>query len=141
MSISQNLRVISWRAANRAVIAAVEKAQELNIKINVAVTDSGGNLSAFLRMPEAFLHSIDIAKDKSLTAAGFGVATDELYKMIEGSASLRSGIIARPNCVVFGGGLPIFDGDSLIAGIGVSGGSEQEDGLCAQAGLDAILAM
>jgi hypothetical protein len=36
--------------------------------------DSGGNL-AFLRMPGAFLQSIDIAIDKAYTAAGFGFST------------------------------------------------------------------
>lgn len=87
------------------------------------------NLATFLRIPEVFLRSIDVAKDKALTTSGFGVAADELYRMI-GGVSLRSDIIARPNSVVFGAGLPVFDGDSLIAGIG---GFEEEDGLCVQA--------
>ena len=38
-------------------------------KINVAVVDRGGNLMAFLRMPGAFIHSIDIAIDKVLRSA------------------------------------------------------------------------
>jgi uncharacterized protein GlcG (DUF336 family) len=40
--------------------------------------------------------------------------------------------------VTFGGGLPIFEGEDVIGAIGVSGGSEEEDILCAQAGVDAI---
>ncbi|MBV1912419.1 MAG: heme-binding protein, partial [Cycloclasticus sp.] len=36
------------------------------------------------------------------------------------------------------GGLPIMEGDELIGAIGVSGGSEEEDIICAQAGIDAI---
>lgn len=140
MTISHDMKVISWKAASHATVAAVEKAKSLGIKINVAVVDSGGNLAAFLRMPDAFLHSIDIARDKAYTAAGFNVATDQLYQMIEASPSLRSGIVARPHCVVFGGGLPLYDGDFLIGGIGISGGSEQQDILCAQAGLEAISA-
>ena len=36
--------------ANKAIDAAVKKAQELNIKISVAVCDPGGRLLAFNRM-------------------------------------------------------------------------------------------
>jgi uncharacterized protein GlcG (DUF336 family) len=38
----------------------------------------GGNLMAFLRMPGAFLHSIDIAIDKAYTAASFGLSDQGL---------------------------------------------------------------
>ena len=43
---------IHWKAAQAAVVAAVEYAEQHEIAINVAVVDSGGNLAAFLRMPE-----------------------------------------------------------------------------------------
>lgn len=65
-------RVIDASAASEAVHAAVAHAAKLGICINVAVVDAGGNLAAFLRMPGAFLHSIDIAIDKAYTAASFG---------------------------------------------------------------------
>jgi uncharacterized protein GlcG (DUF336 family) len=37
--------------------------------------------------------------------------------------------------VIFGGGIPIQQGDHVIGGIGVSGGSEEQDEICAKAGL------
>jgi uncharacterized protein GlcG (DUF336 family) len=138
MAVSKIQKVISWEAAHKAIGAAVARAETLGVRINVAVMDSGGNEAAFLRMPGAFLHSIEIARDKARTAAGFGVATGELYGMVSGSPSLRDGIIARPGLVAFGGGLPIHDGDCLIGGVGVSGGSEEQDVTCAQAALDAL---
>lgn len=125
-------------AAQVAVQAAVEKAKSLGIKINVAVVDSGGDLSAFLRMPGAFLHSIGIAIDKAYTSASFGFPTSEWQNVFAESPMLSIGIPQRPRTVVFGGGLPIELGEQRIGGIGVSGGSEQQDVACAEAGLHSI---
>ena len=44
-----------------------------------------------------------------------------------------------PGIVAFAGGLPIMtEGKMHIGGIGVSGGTSDQDETCAQAGLDAI---
>ena len=130
--------VIGCDAAMRAVVAAVEHARELGVKINVAVVDSGGNLAGFLRMPGAFLQSIDIAIDKAYTAAGFGFSTRDWMKVIGHDEGMKLGFSARTRLVVFGGGLPIRVDGQLIGGIGVSGASEEQDEACADAGLAAI---
>jgi len=129
---------ITAEAAHAAVAAAVRRAVERGWRINVAVVDRGGNLMAFLRMPGAFLHSIDIAIDKAYTAASFGFPTRAWMGAIGHDEGMKLGFAARPRLVVFGGGLPIADGADWIGGIGVSGASEAEDEECAQAGLDAI---
>lgn len=138
MSQSVEQRVIAADAANAAVVAAVAQAGELGIRINVAVTDPAGVLAAFLRMPGAFLHSVDIAVDKAYTAAGFGFSTAEWLPALQGDEALRIGMPHRPRIVVFGGGLPIREEGVLIGGIGVSGGSAEQDEVCARAGLAAI---
>lgn len=131
--------VVHWEAAHAAVRGAVEWAEEAGIAVNVAVVDAGGNLAAFLRMPGAFLHSIDIAVDKAYTAAGFGLPTGAWHgALVEHSPAVRSGIPLRPRMVCFGGGLPLQHEGQVIGGIGVSGGSELEDEACARAGLMAI---
>ncbi|WP_326537203.1 GlcG/HbpS family heme-binding protein [Pseudorhodoferax sp.] len=131
--------VVHWEAAHAAVRGAVGWAEEAGIAINVAVVDAGGNLAAFLRMPGAFLHSIDIAIDKAYTAAGFGLPTGAWPQALAAhSPAVRQGIPMRPRMVCFGGGLPLQHEGQLIGGIGVSGGSELEDEACARAGLMAI---
>ena len=75
LAISQS--TISWEAAHAAVEAAVQEAARLDVRINVAVADSAGNLVAFLRMPGAFPQSIAIAIDKAYTAGGFGFPTGD----------------------------------------------------------------
>lgn len=132
-------RVIDAVPANEAVRAAVAHAASLGVRINVAVVDSGGNLAAFLRMPGAFLHSIDIAIDKAYTAASFGLPTSQWHAALQQhSDAVREGIVRRPRFVGFGGGLPMVENGQRIGGIGVSGGSEEQDEACAQAGLSAI---
>ena len=138
MKVSVTYQTIHWQAAHAATYAAVKKAEELGIAINVAVVDSGGNLAAFLRMPGAFLHSIDIAKDKAFTAAGFGFPTSQWQEIFAKEDMLKLGMPVRDRLVVFGGGLPILVNGEKLGGIGVSGGSEGQDIECAQAGLDSL---
>ena len=131
-------QVISAAAVSVALEAAVAHAERIGVRINVAVADSGGNLAGFLRMPGAFLQSIDIAIDKAYTASGFGFSTKDWMKLIGHDEGMKLGFSARPRLVVFGGGLPIRADGALIGGIGVSGASEAQDEECARAALDAI---
>ncbi|TVT48161.1 MAG: heme-binding protein [Denitromonas halophila] len=130
--------VIGCDAAAQAASAAVAHARQLGLRINVAVADSGGNLAAFLRMPGAFVQSIDIAIDKAYTAAGFGFPTGDWMKAVGHDEGMKLGFSARPRLVVFGGGLPIRIDGALIGGVGVSGASEAQDEACARAALAVI---
>src|SRR2546421_9031335 len=132
-------RVIEWSAAASIARAAVEAASRAGARVNVAVVDPSGQLAAFLRMPGAPLHSIDIAIDKAYTAASFGLPTSRWSKMIaRHSKSVREGLVLRPRFVAFGGGLPIVEGGAVIGAIGVSGGSEQQDERFARAGREIL---
>ena len=137
-SSSVVMRGITSEAAATAVRAAVAQAEALGIRINVAVTDASGTLMAFLRMPGAFLHSINIAIDKAYTAASFGFPTSRWGAVLGDDELLRLGLNQRPRLVLFGGGLPIVEAGARIGGIGVSGGSAEQDEACARAGLKAL---
>lgn len=126
---------LSWAAAAFAVETAVSTAEKLGIKVHAAVVDSHGNTLAYLRMPGAFFHSESLAIDKAYTAASFGFPSGDWLTMVGDNERLRAGLITRPRLVVLGGGLPILNENQCIGGIGVSGGSEEEDDLCAQAAL------
>ena len=137
-SISVPASVITAQAASTACQAAIAHAESLGIRINVAITDGSGTLAAFLRMPNAFLHSIDIAIDKAYTAASFGFPTSQWGGVIGDDELLRIGLNRRERLVMFGGGLPIVEGERRVGGIGVSGGSAEQDEACARAGLVAL---
>lgn len=139
MKVAVQQATIAWQAASAAVAAAQAKADELGVKINVAVVDRSGLQVAFLRAPGAPLHSIDIATDKAYTAASFGLPTSQwCAALAEHSEGVQKGIILRPRFVIFGGGLPIVVEGEVVGGIGVSGASEQQDEDCARAGLQAM---
>jgi len=138
MSIVPAPPMLHWRTAFKAIEAAIGHAESLGVRVNAAMCDAGGNLIAFLRMPAAPLHSITIAEDKAYTAAGFGIATGAWAALLGGDEHLRAGLMLRPRLVMLGGGLPLLRDGQCLGGIGVSGGSEAQDVLCASAGLAAI---
>jgi uncharacterized protein GlcG (DUF336 family) len=132
-------RTLSWPAAHAAAGAAVQAAEARGVRVNVALVDAGGVLAAFLRMPGAPLHSVEIAIDKAYTAAGFGLPTSQWSEALQQhSQAVREGLVLRPRFVAFGGGLPVRDQGQVVGGIGVSGGSEDDDEAIARAGLAAI---
>lgn len=128
-----------WEAAHIAVRAAVDRARELGVSINAAVVDRSGIQLAFLRMPGAALHSMDVALDKAYTAASFGFPSGHWSELLKTfSPEVQKGIIQRPRLVIFGGGIPILVDGQIIGAIGVSGASEEQDEDCARAGLVVI---
>jgi len=136
---STTQRCITWQAAHAAAGAAAAQAAAIGVSVNVALVDAAGGLAAFVRMPGAALHSVDIAIDKAYTAVSFGLATSQWHAVLAGhSPAVREGLVLRPRFVAFGGGLPIIEGGARIGAIGVSGGSEAQDEAIARAGLHAL---
>jgi uncharacterized protein GlcG (DUF336 family) len=58
--------------------AAIAKAEELQVKLSIAVCDTGGNLIAFSRMHGASAVSATVAQGKAAASAGFGRASGAL---------------------------------------------------------------
>ena len=138
-AVSVSSSNISWSAVHTALAAAVTHAQSMGVLVNIAVTDAAGLMVGFLRMNGAPVHSMDIALDKAYTASSFGLPTSQWTEALKHhSPAVGQGLVARPRFVAFGGGLPIVHQGERIGGIGVSGGSEQQDEQIAQAGLAAL---
>ena len=130
-------QMLSYETAAKMVAAAVAKAGELGCKQNVAVIDSGGNLKALACMYGALLLGIEGCQRKAFTAL-FGVGTQDLYSAIKDNQSLVIGLSHFPRATLVGGGLPIMIDGEVVGGIGVGGGTVDEDVACSQAGLDVI---
>lgn len=125
-------RSIGWESAVQACRCAMYNAERLEINISVAVVDRSGQVIAFLRHHAAPFHCTDIARDKAYTAASFGLATDGWEAALESmSGAVREGLLVRDRMLMFGGGMPIVVDGERVGGIGVSGGSEQQDMQCA----------
>jgi uncharacterized protein GlcG (DUF336 family) len=124
---------LSLPEANRIVQAALAKAEELGIKISVAVCDFGGHLMAFNRMEGAIWVSAPVSQGKAVAAAGFGRASGTLpaeSPLIQAVVAAAGGRMLPAQ-----GGLPVYRNGDLIGSVGASGGTGEEDEVCAQAGL------
>ena len=130
---------VTLDAAMRVVEAARAKADEIGVPMDIAVVDAGNNLTAFARMDNAWLGSIDIAQNKAYTARSFDMSTKDLAPLAQPNQPLY-GIEASNdgNLIVFAGGIPLTDGDAVIGAIGVSGGSVEQDHEVAEAGVAAF---
>ena len=112
---------------------AEEKAREINVPMVFSVVDKGGNLILVHRMDEALLASIDIAINKAYTSAALKMATHDLTALSQPGQALYG--IENSNAgriILFGGGYPLFDQGKIVGGIGVSGGSVEEDMVVAE---------
>ncbi|HET9654309.1 MAG TPA: heme-binding protein [Kineosporiaceae bacterium] len=139
MTDVRTVPTVSYDAASRVVAAAAERAAAEGIAVCIAVTDPGGNLVAFGRMDGAPLLSAKIAEDKAYSVSAFkGVPTGNWYGMIKDNPALLTGIVHRDRLVVFGGGVPLTVEGQLVGAVGVSGGSAEQDELCAEAGAKAL---
>lgn len=137
MDKTYSKKAISYELAAKMVEAAIAKANELKCKQNVAVVDDGGNLKAFGRMDGAPLLGIEGCQRKAFTAL-FGVGTKDFYNYIKDQQGLLIGLSHFSRATVVGGGLPIVVDGEVVGGIGVGGGSEEQDIECAKAGLKVL---
>lgn len=127
---------LSLEQAMTMIDAAREKAVEIGVPVNIAVVDEGGNLLAFARMTDAPLISLNISIDKAWTALAVKVPTAALADLAApGGGVFGAHTTNNGRVVIFGGGIPVIVDDRVIGGIGVSGGSVEQDIMVAEAGL------
>lgn len=132
---AQESRVgLSFPTARRIADGCEAFAKAKGWRMVIAVDDEGANLKYLARMDDSFLVSLRIAQDKAATSARAPVSTRKWGELSTGT----KGLDLVPGTVSFAGGLPIFAAGHHIGGIGVSGGTQDEDELCAQAGLDGV---
>lgn len=134
--------VLTLDLAKKMAAACEAKAKQENWRMNIAVVNDGANLVYFEHMDGAFLGSIYISQHKAMTSANFPVPTRTFGEIAfgkEGKPGVVPGIADVPGIITFAGGLPIMTGNKAqIGGIGVSGGTSDQDEECAKAGLAAV---
>jgi glc operon protein GlcG len=121
--------------ANQIVQEAVAKAREMNIRISVAVCDSGGRLVAFNRMDGAIWGSVYGSQGKAIASAGFARPSGELAE--RAGTPIIQGIVAAEggHMIPSQGAVPIVRNGVLEGACGVGGGTAQQDEDCARAGV------
>ena len=127
---------ISLERAAAAIDAAIAESKKRDWKMNIAVVDPGGHLVAFQRMDGAMLAAIQIAEHKARAAATFRRET----KVFEDAVNLMhlNYVLAFDGVIASRGGIPLIENGAIIGAIGVSGGTDSQDGIVSKAGADVI---
>lgn len=125
----------------RAILAAAEqKARQISVPQNIAIVDDGGHLLIFARMDGVKLSSIEVALTKAKAAALRRAPTGPVAVAGETNLLLSLGLSLATDGTLtpIRGGLPLVVDGQCVGGVGVSGGSEDEDVLVAEAGVEAL---
>lgn len=139
MLTRHNIR-LTLEAARAILGAAEKKARKIKVPQNIALMDEGGHLLVFARMDGAKLSSVEVALTKARAAALRRAPTGPAPSSAEPSVLLSLGLPlatdGKLTCIR--GGLPLTVDGQCVGGIGVSAGTEEEDVLVAQAGVDEL---
>jgi uncharacterized protein GlcG (DUF336 family) len=123
--------MLGFDVARRIADQAVADAARLGVRISVAVADEAGGLLAFARMDGATRLSGRTAMAKTQTVILTGKPTIDLGREwraeLSAEPELFYGMIARPDVVPFGGGVPVHLDGRLAGAVAVSGATSVQD--------------
>lgn len=124
----------------RILISKVEKkAIEMGLSVVVAVSNTAARPIAVECMDDSYIASYDVAVNKAFTVVALKMSTRTLGTLAKPGGSLYG--IQHTNdgkIVIFGGGDPLIYKGKLIGGLGVSGGSEEQDSYLSAYGASVI---
>lgn len=130
---------ITLNQARTVVDACLAKSDEIGVKMNIAVVDSGVNLVAFSKMDGAWLGSIDISIKKAKTSRFFDMDTGALGQLSQPGGPLYHIEASNNGLITFPGGVVIRAASGEIIGaVGVSGSTVEDDHAVAMAGAAAV---
>lgn len=130
---------LSFHELHQLIRQAIEHARQLQVPVVISIVDAHGTETVTWRIPDALLVSSELAPKKAWTAVAMKTATHELATTVQPGAALY-GLEShlQGKVVTFGGGYPLWRDGQLIAGLGISGGSVEQDMAIAQAAMAAI---
>lgn len=96
------------------------------IPIVFSLVDACGHQRYFFSQDNALLVSDSLAYQKAWTAVALKMATHELAPLVQPGADLY-GLQHENGICCFGGGMPCWVNSVLVGGIGISGGSVEQD--------------
>ena len=129
---------ITLDSAKRLIEKIEQEALRRNKPSVIAVCSPDGNPVAVHVMDGSFLVSFDMAVKKAYTSVAVKMSTMELSRLTQPGQTFYGLGKMSDNIVIFGGGVPLKVGDNIIGGIGISGGTGEEDNSLAEYGLQVL---
>jgi uncharacterized protein GlcG (DUF336 family) len=128
-------KTVSLALAKKVAAAAEAEAAQNKLAVVITILDDGGNMVYVERMDGAQLGSIEVAKEKALTAIYFKRPSKAYEDRVTAG---ETKLLKIPNALPIEGGIPLLVDGVPVGAIGVSGGTPQQDGAAAKAGVDAF---
>ena len=119
-------KVLDLDRAKRLIEAVENRAREQGKRAVIAVCNPEGNPVAVHVMDGAFLVSYEVAVKKAYTAVAVKMSTMELSALCQPGGTFY-GLQALDKVITFGGGIPLYHDGVIVGGLGVSGGTGEED--------------
>ena len=113
-----------------------KKATDMGVNAVVAISNRAGHPVLVECMDDSYIASYDVAVNKAFTVVSLKMSTSRLKPLSQPGGSLY-GIQFTNNgkIVIFGGGEPLCNSNGdIIGGLGVSGGTEEQDTALAEYG-------
>ena len=129
---------ITLDSAKRLIEKIEQEALRRNKPSVIAVCSPDGNPVAVHVMDGSFLVSFDMAVKKAYTSVAVKMSTMELSRLTQPGQTFYGLGKMSDNIVIFGGGVPLKVGDTIIGGLGISGGTSEEDNSLAEYGLQVL---
>ena len=113
-------------AMAKELAEAVEKAATiLGVKVVVAIRDEGANLVLLHAMDDSYIASVQTSQDKAYTAVALKMPTH--IALDESRGGSLDGLTNGNGILLLGGGYPLRTDKKIYGGIGVSGGTKEQD--------------
>lgn len=109
--------------------AAEIAANIIGVKIVVSVNDEGANLILLHAMDDSYIASVRASQDKAYTAVALKMPTHIALEQSRGGG--LDGLTNGNGILLLGGGYPLEKNGKIYGGIGVSGGTKEQDTLLA----------
>ena len=115
--------------AERVANAVIAEAERIGVRAVVCISDAAGNPKLVKVMEDAYIASYDIAVNKAYTVVALKMPTVNLKPLASPGGELYGIQFTNGGkIVIFGGGDPLINPKGkIIGGLGVSGGSEEQD--------------
>lgn len=123
----------------KTVAESIEaEASRAETPLAVCVIDVHGNVVLHHRMDGAPAFAIGIAQRKAFTSALIGKRTVDILPMVQPGQPLFP-LMSQPEYCAMGGAAPLSLEGKVVAGVGVSGGTVDQDISLLEAGIRAVV--
>ena len=130
---------LSTEATLTLLQAATARALALDIRVHIAIADSAGEIVGFISGEGAPRLAATTARHKALTAVNTGMSTADWKAYVDTIPADELKIIDKvEGYIAADGGYPIFEGELLLGGIGVSGADQERDADVARVAIAAL---